>query len=160
MITPYIDKKEILVRIKKFLIEKKGYHEKDITENYLLDDGKITALIDLLISIDGMNKILILCETPDQHISLSVRIATLMSKLLKPHPRIAVVTNWRETEVIDVADEKSIGFSLERIPPREEIKGMKNPEFNFTLEREERLKKVFSGLYSLKCQKCGLKKFP
>ena len=155
-IIPYISKEEVKGKLKN-LLTSKGYPGNEITEDIVFDLGEDygIVLIDLLVKIQGFNKILILCDSPSETITLTARLAVLISKLLHPSPRIAIATNWMETEATDLLTNRK-WYSLE-IPSREEMEKIENPSFEFSDEQKEKMKRVISGLYSMKCRKCGIR---
>ncbi len=152
-IIPYIDKAEVKEKVKKFLLSK-GYSEDEIFEDVVLDLKDTLVLIDLLVKLRGKNKILILCDSPSEILTLTARLSTLLSKLLEPPARISVATNWMESEVTDLLTGRT-RYSLDYIPSRQEIKEMQNPSFDRS--KDEKIRKVVSGLYSMKCRKCGIR---
>ncbi len=152
-IIPYIDKAEVKEKVKKFLLSK-GYSEDEIFEDVVLELKDTLVLIDLLVKLRGKNKILILCDSPSETLTLTARLSTLLSKLLEPPARISVATNWMESEVTDLLTGRT-RYSLDYIPSRQEIKEMQNPSFDRS--KDEKIRKVVSGLYSMKCRKCGIR---
>ncbi|RLI82656.1 hypothetical protein DRP07_04790 [Archaeoglobales archaeon] len=151
-IIPYIDKAQVKERVKKFLLSR-GYSENEIFEDVVLDLKDTPVLIDLLVKLEDENKILILCDSPSETLTLTARLSTLIAKLLEPPARISVATNWMESEITDLLTGRT-RYSLDCIPSKQEIKEMQNPSFDRS--KDEKIKKVVSGLYSMKCRKCGL----
>jgi hypothetical protein len=151
-VTPYVDKAEVKEKVKKFLLSK-GYSENEVFEDVVLELRDTLVLIDLLVKVEDKNKILILCDSPSETLTLTSRLSTLISKILDPPARISVATNWMESEVTDLLTGRTL-YALEAIPPRNEIKEMQNPYFD--RKNDEKIKKVISGLYSMKCRKCGI----
>jgi hypothetical protein len=67
--------------------------------------------------------------------------------------KILILCDSMESEVTDLLTGRTL-YALEAIPPRNEIKEMQNPYFD--RKNDEKIKKVISGLYSMKCRKCGI----
>jgi|Deesub1362A_J573_1020465.scaffolds.fasta_scaffold16441_2 hypothetical protein len=164
-IMPYITKEEVKAKVKE-LLRSKGYLDDDIRENVIIElDEDVIVSIDVLVKLSPesgsdskmgeVNRILILCDSPSETITLATRLAVLISKLLDPPPRMAIATNWMESEVVDLLTNRK-WYSLE-IPTREEMKEMRNPVFDFSEDHKEKIKKVVSGLYSMRCTKCGIR---
>ncbi len=152
-IIPYITKDEVKQKIRN-LLKAKGYSEGEIQEDVVLEVADSAIVIDFIVK-PGTNKILILCDSPSETITITARLSVLISKVLDPPPRLAIATNWMESEITDLLNGKK-WFSL-KIPSKEETTSMQNPKFEFSEENREKIEKLISGLYSMKCTKCWIK---
>jgi hypothetical protein len=150
-IIPYVSKDEVRERIKNLLYSK-GYSKNEIRENFTFEVNNSFVLIDLLVL--KSNKILILCESPSETITLAARLSVLISKLLNPPSRIAIATNWMESEVTDMLNGRK-WYRLE-IPTKEEVEKMDNPRFELSEGEKEKIKGLILRLYSMKCGRCEL----
>jgi hypothetical protein len=150
-IIPYVSKDEVRERIKNLLYSK-GYSKNEIRENFTFEVNNSFVLIDLLVL--KSNKILILCESPSETITLAARLSVLISKLLNPPSRIAIATNWMESEVTDMLNGRK-WYRLE-IPTKEEVEKMDNPRFELSEGEKEKIKGLILRLYSMKFGRCEL----
>jgi hypothetical protein len=148
-IIPYVSKEEVRERVKNFLYSR-GYPESEIQEDIAFEVKDSSVLIDLLVL--KSNKILILCESPSETITLAARLSVLVSKLLNPAPRIAVATNWTESEVTDILNGRK-WYRLE-VPPKKEVESMENPKFEFGKEEREKIERLIINLYWMRCRRC------
>jgi hypothetical protein len=153
-VKPFIDSLEVRRRVRDFLISKKGYRADDIVENVLVEVNDIAIPIDILITIDGKNRVIVLCESPSENLSLTSRIANLIAKIMDGPPAIAVATNLDNTEIMDLSRKKT-SFGLDKFPSREEAEKL---VFSPDINRKDEVKKLIESLYSLKACKCGIGK--
>ncbi|AGK61004.1 hypothetical protein Asulf_01000 [Archaeoglobus sulfaticallidus PM70-1] len=154
-IVPYIDRNEIREGVVEFLIAK-GYSKSEIQDDYIEIDSQ-TIWIDIVVRVEGKNKIVILCESSADNLTISSRIAEIIAKLISPPPAVVAVTNLIDSEVRFLESGRT-SYSLDSIPSRDEIFSLKSPEFSFDKKKIEKMKKVLLGLYQMRLCKCGIKK--
>jgi|GEM_PF-1151154 hypothetical protein len=157
-IKPYVSANEVKKKVIEYLITEKGYLREDLTEDVVVEVDSIPIVIDVLVSVGGRNRILLMCESPSENLSLTSRLSSLVSKILDDPPPIAVATNYDDAEIVEIATGR-MSFGIEKIPDRDVVGNLESPKISDRDDKIEKIKGLIKGLQSIKACKCGILRF-
>jgi hypothetical protein len=151
------DREVILKRILGFLTREKGYDPGEIEQNlrYALPDPDkpAEAKIDLALVLDG-RRFLIVRICPGDLTSRE-RPALALARLLEPYRiPLVVVTNGKETRLLETAKGSLAAESLEGIPSREEaLKNWEKMGFEAVPDKKREMeKRILSSFEAIRCE--------
>jgi len=149
------DDERLRQNLARFLVEEKGYHRDDlrvrVRQELSCEDMEGHTITDIVIVLEGTN--LILIRYGPGSLVTRERPALAAARTLDPTATVplAVVTNGREAELLDVQSSRVIGDGLRAIPGRSSLLEQKSL-LNFspvsTKQRkiEERILLAYDGI--------------
>lgn len=153
MLTP---EELVKIRVREFLIKKKGYPEECVITDYPLEvevDGKtFISPLDILVRIKGCNFVNIECAPPTVLASLE-RKALAASRIIGAP--ITVVTDWEQTKIFETESGSLIADNLNALPAYDEADVRTIQVSGERLLKEKRILFAYMGV--LHCKVCELR---
>ncbi|KPJ69326.1 MAG: hypothetical protein AMJ45_00625 [Syntrophobacter sp. DG_60] len=148
--------KEHRDKIERFLVNDKGYSNKDIEKDSELtvsiDKFTGTVDIDFILKINDKRVILIKCTSGS--LTTRERLALACARLFDNYQiPFTVLTSWWRTELLDTLTGKVIGEGFEAIPSKVKIlEDLDKTTFiPFPEEKLEKEKRILLAFESIKC---------
>ena len=114
-------------KLAKILVTDKGYHKYEIKQrcNLLVKAANKSAVIKVDFEITLSGKVCMIVKYAPGSLVTRHRSALAASRLIAPYQvPVVVVTNGKETNILDGSTGKVMGYGFESIPSRSELSNM------------------------------------